>query len=141
MGRWRRKKRRLGREGFRLEAGRCAWLLKKPENPRGYLFAGAVAIGALITTAPGAQADPVGTITAQCKGLGGSLNVLGTGNETMYQCCYTPLAGSKKNVTCDYYDKDGNFLSSQNQGEPTPTLRPAPPGQVKPSVPPPQTAQ
>jgi hypothetical protein len=105
-----------------------------------YIFVGALAIGATIVTAPGAQADAAGTITAQCKGLGGTFSVLGTGNTTMYQCCYTPLAGPKTQ-TCDYYDKDGNFLSSQNQGEPRPTLRPAPPGQVKPSMPPPQTAQ
>jgi len=111
-----------------------------PRPARARLFAGALALGALISTAPGAQADPVGgTIAAQCKGLGGALNVLGTGDATMYQCCYTPLAGSKKNVTCDYYDKDGNFLTSRNQ-EPTPTLSPAPPGQVRPNVPPPQTA-
>jgi hypothetical protein len=104
------------------------------------LFAGALAIGAMITAAPGAQATPVGTLTAQSKGLGGVLSTLGTGNATMYQCCYTPLAGSKKNVTCDYYDQDGNFLTSNNQ-QPTPTLPPAPPGQVKPGVPPPRTVQ
>jgi hypothetical protein len=61
------------------------------------------------------------------------------GPKYAWECCYTPF-GSYHTV-CDYYDEDGNFVGSVGDtAKPTPALAPASPGQVKPSLPPPQTA-
>ncbi len=63
------------------------------------LFAGALAIGAMIATAPGAQAD-LGTVEAQCL-LGGSWIV----NEGVGAvCCHEQH--------CDSYWPNGDFMGS-----------------------------
>jgi len=108
------------------------------------IFAAVVAFATANLMTPVAHAD-ITTVAHQCQGLGGTLaRAPGiAGSKFAWQCCYVPLGPSTSGLTqtCDYYDEDGNFVGSGGDAKPpNPTLAPGAPGQVRPSVPPPQTA-
>jgi hypothetical protein len=106
-------------------------------------FAVAVAFATTNLMTPVAHAD-ITTVAHQCQGLGGTLTRAPgiAGARYAWQCCYVPLVPSAGTQTCDYYDEDGNFVSSgaDSAKPPKPTLAPGAPTQAKPSVPPAQTA-
>jgi hypothetical protein len=105
------------------------------------ILATAVAFATMNLTTPVAHAD-ITTVAHQCQGMGGEFHRAPgiAGSKYAWQCCYVPFGPNTGGQTCDYYDEDGNFVSSaggDTAKPPNPTLAP---GQVKPSVPPAQKA-
>ncbi|HZQ33105.1 MAG TPA: hypothetical protein VFB19_15385 [Mycobacterium sp.] len=97
---------------------------------KAFVAIGAIA-GAVIVTAPGANAVTEGQIQSTCEGQGGyySSHVMENGNRVS-QCCY-PIAQPNPNKwQCDYY-VNGEFDGGQSfKGNPptTMTRQPRPPG-------------
>ena len=112
-----------------------------PRLVRTSVFAGAVALAAMILTTPAvASPFPETKVESWCNGLIGTYSNGGTyGGKTYETCCYSKIEDPSHRA-CDHY-VNGEFVGSDADSAPPPQpTAPAPPGQVKPSVPPPQKA-
>jgi len=68
-------------------------------SPLAFFGMGAVAVGAMLLTAPAANAIPEGTIQAECKDAGGTYS--------------SSVVNGTRYSSCDYKDMDGGWHSDQ----------------------------